>query len=174
MTSDEEIQEEILGELCELFEEKPGNLDLDGQSVVENVKDSLGVDENEVVYNIKRLNDNFVIDHTQTIGGVGMISLEVRGIEKYEELSENNVVPSKDIRRVINLLYKNERDSPQSPALSRDELLDETDLSENSLDRVIWYIKEKGWADVLTHIGTPWYANAKITAAGRSIHESMQ
>jgi hypothetical protein len=174
MVSDDEIQEEILRILCELFEENPGNMHVNGQSLVDDVKDSLtNVDENEIIYNIERLGDNFTIDHSPSVGGLGTISLEVRGIDRYEQLSGSTVVPADDIEVVLELLYEKERANPQAPALSRDELLDEAGLAENTLDKVVWYLKEKHWADVLTHLGTPWYAQAEITDSGRSAYESI-
>lgn len=174
MPSDNQIQEEILRLLCESFEQNPGTLHISGQSLVDDVTTNLAeVDENAVVYNLERLNDDFAIDYSPSIGGLGTVSLEAGGIDKYQQLSGTIVISPDAIELVLQNLYEEERNNPRNPALSREKLLEKTQLSENSLDKVIWYLKEKYLIDVVTHLGTPWWAQAKITDGGRTAYESI-
>lgn len=176
MVSDAEVQEEILGIMCEAFDENPTTLHITGQSLVNDVRDNLPSinDDDEVIYHIRRLNDDLAIDFSPAIGGVGTVSLKASGIEKYEQLSQNIVVPNEDIVAVLEALFNEERNNPRSPALSRDELLQQTGMAEKDLDKVVWYLKEKYWADVQTYVGKPWYGTSAITESGRRVYENLQ
>lgn len=173
MPTDEDVQEEILGVIIEAFRNQNAMVSLNGQSIIDEVTQSLsGVSDSDVEYQLRRLDDNFQIDFTPTTG-VGLVELEAAGIERYEQLSGDVVVPQNHIKDILELLYEEERDNPRNPSLSRDELLQQTGLSEEELDRAIWYLKEKNFVDARTSIGQPWWHSAQITQSGRNIYEGL-
>lgn len=173
MVDDETIQEKILEEHILSLKEQQWAAPLDGDSVVETVASSLDVDTDEVIYHIKRLDDDFCINHQPTLGGNGTTELKARGVEKYENLSNDVAIPLDDIADVLTRLDDEERDSPRNPSLSRDELLDETDLADEELDVTVWYLYNTGHIEARTSLGTPVWTSAKIERRGRETLKRM-
>ena len=169
MNTDQEVQEAILRELIEEFEEVNGKVLIGVNSIVENLDERESIDENEVRYNLDTLDSEFAIDHSPAAGGNGTIELKHRGILKYEDLSGEAVIPESHQLELLEELDAQKRDQPRNPALSRQELIDETSLTDGELDRAIWFMKEAGQVDALTSIGTPWWSNASIADPGRRI-----
>lgn len=172
MASDEDIQEAILGVVIDEFRDANSMISIGGESIIEEVTGSLtGVSDSDVQYHLDRLNDDFCIDLTKTTGE-GIVELEASGIDTYEELSGDIVIPPGNIDDILEVLYEHERDNPGQPHVSREGLADKTELSEEELDRTIWYMKEKRLVDAQTSIGQPWWHAARITDKGRRIHET--
>jgi hypothetical protein len=167
MSSDEAIQEAILTILCEQFQRAPGTIILNGESVVEDVTDELsGVADEAVIAQFQLLYNERAIDFTQTMGGVGTIELEAGGIEAYERMSGESVIPKEDVDAVIEALAAAD---VEPPTLSRDELLERTELDEDPLDMVVWYLEKEDAVDAQIRVGRPWYASVELTAAGREM-----
>jgi hypothetical protein len=173
MVDDETIQENVLEKHIHSLKEQQWVAPLDADGIIDTVSSDLGVDVEEVVYNIKLLDDNFCIDHQPSIGGNGTTELKTRGVEEYEDLSDDVVVPLDDIAEVLTHLDDEERQSPRSPNLSRDELLDNTDLSEEELDVTVWYLCNTGHIEARTSLGTPVWISAKIERRGRETLKKM-
>lgn len=172
MPSKKQIQRQILRNLCEEFSDNPGYLHFDGTTLVEELEDRLeGVEDTDIIYNIKHLDGDSLISRRPTLGGPGSLQLTPSGIDFYEELSGHTIIPRDVLDSVLELLYEKEHTEPLNPKISRDELLDQTDFSGNEIDRVVWYSVENGWLDALLIADTPWWQTAEITARGRSEHE---
>jgi hypothetical protein len=172
MASDDAIREELLGQLCEMFKESNWHFATGANDLCESAGQNLsGADSDDARYQLKRLSDNFVVDHTPALGGNGTVEITARTIEEYEQLSNTEVVPDDDCVEVLGLLYESERDSPRQPDVTRDEMLDQTSVSDDELDRTIWYLNRKGFIDARTHLGNPPYNSAKITDRGRQTYE---
>lgn len=173
MPDDNEVQEAILEVLCDEFHDQPGLTNITVSSLID-VLESDGYADNEVQYNLDRLDDQFAVDHQGAIGGNGTVKLTYRGITEYENLSDDTVIPGGPQTEVLEELDSEQRSNPQSGNLSREDLLDNTSLSEKQLDKVVWFMKEAGQIDALTHTGTPWWSSASITESGRRILERRQ
>lgn len=168
MASDDDVQEAILEILCNEFHSQPGITNLSAKSIIDRL-DSERYAENDVQYNLNRLDQQHAIDHEGSIDGGGLVKLNYRGIESYEQLSGESIIPDQHQMEVLQELDSEKRKNPQSGSLSRDELLDRTSLSEKELDKVVWFMKEKGQVDAVTHTGDPWWAAASITGSGHQL-----
>jgi hypothetical protein len=168
MASDDDVQEAILEVLCNEFHSQAGITNLSAKSIIDGL-DSEGYAENDVQYNLNRLDQQHAIDYEGSIGGGGLVKLNYLGIESYEQLSGESIIPDQHQMKVLQELDSEKRKNPQSGGLSRDELLDRTSLSEKELDKAVWFMKEKGQVDAVTHIGDPWWAAASITESGHQL-----
>ena len=161
----EEIQEAILAILCEQFERAPGTIILDGESVADDVQAELSsVSDDDVLGSFQLLYNDRKIDFTQTMGGPGTIELEPNGIDAYEELSGETIIPDADVEAVLEALAGEDTEGGE---LGRNELLERTGLDEDALDMAVWYLSKTGEVDAQIRVGRPWYGAVAITEAGR-------
>lgn len=167
---DNQIQEKILGELVNEFQQNPESLSLDTQTVTDSITQNMSdVQDNDVSYNIRMLSDKGVIDHSEVSGGPDSITMKYRTIEEYERLSGDTVIPQNNIDRVLEKLYRQERNNPSQPNLSRNDLKQQTGLSDTELDRTIWYLNAGRYIDAGSN--NQGYTGAKIAQKGRDAYE---
>lgn len=172
MTTDKEVQSEILRTLIDELKKEEWTPVLRADSIEDTVSQKLtNISEDDVRYHIKRLDENFNIDHTPAIGGNGTVELTARGIERYEELTDQEAIPTDHCTEILEILDNHERENPRSPKLQRDDIIDAVDQSESDVNVTIWYLTKGGFVDCLTSIGTPVWHSAEITRSGRAILE---
>lgn len=172
MPSDEDIQEAILSILCEQFQRAPGTIILNGESVVEDVMEEVPSATGEaVIANFQRLYNDRKLDFTQTMGDVGTIELEPAGIDAYQELAGETVIPEPNLDAVLGALDEEGHGRAGEPTLHREDLQAQTELADDPLDMAVWYLQKRGLIDAQVRAGRPWYAGVAITEAGREFVE---
>lgn len=172
MTDNDEIKVEILRVMVESFLDENDTVALRATEIIDEVKGSSGFSEEDIFRSIRQLWEDFVIDYTNTSGD-GVLELKGRSIEEYERISGDKVIPNGHILKIINLLYEAVKENPRKPSVSRSKLLQDTGLSEDELDRAVWYLYEKNFVDATTNLNQPWWEEAQITRSGQRLYERL-
>lgn len=165
MVADEEIRAEILGVVVDEFRNQDSTVSMAQRRVVNEVTHSLNVSKGDVVSHLRRLNDEGLIARRPSFGA-GSVRLEAAGVERYEELTGDTVVPRAAVSGALETLADAERDDPHTPWLSRRDLLARTDVTEGELDRAMWFGTEKQLVDTERGFGSSWQS-ATISHGGR-------
>lgn len=181
--TDEQLQEAILGTLCDEWQDVDRNVRLSLEEITDRVARVLpGGSEGLVRHNVQRLDEEAFVGFERAYETV---SLRARGVAKYQQLSDRKVVPDTQLMEVLEPLYERSRHSPRTPHVSREELLKETYLDEDELDRTIWFLKDVGlslggiyldaggYIDVHTQRSQPWWLSAQINRFGKQLYEEL-
>lgn len=97
-----------------------------------------------------------------------MISARANGIEQYGESNqffldnENNI-------KILSYLINCDNENP-GEYVDSENLKEDIDLSNDEIERNIWYLNEKGQIELMQSIGSTWVA-ARVEPAGRRIYE---
>ena len=165
---DEQIRRAILRKLYTLFEESAAGR-WDGGEFVEELSGEF--DEDEIVYNVHRI-DGELVENRESMGQrVSIISIEPEGIEELHSHGEETILDTEVRYQILEMLYDADRGNPGYAAVSRDELIDQLDADEDTIDQNVWYLRGKGLIEVSSAGGGLFYRRAQITDRGRKRYE---
>ncbi|MFC7072601.1 PQQ-binding-like beta-propeller repeat protein [Halovenus rubra] len=181
--NDDQLKEAILGVLCDEWQRFNRDVRLGFDQITDRVSEVLpGGTEGLVKHNVQRLAEDGYVE----LGPTGeTVFLRARGVGKYQNLSDERVVPDADIIEVLDPLYEQARHHPDHPGMGREELLEEVYLDEDKLDRTIWFLQDvgmdlggiilngAGYIDVVAQGSSPWWISVNINKFGKDLYEEL-
>ena len=167
---DEKIRREILKWLYDRFEEDPN-----GHWTDEGFFEGLSsFDKEDVVYNVERMDGEFVEKEGALGKRIAWIQITPGGIEELHEQVYDTILNADTRYAILEVLYDTDRQNPGLAYLGRDDLLDAVDVSEDEIDQNVWYLKEKRIVETSGAGGGLFYHRVKITKRGSERHEQYE
>ncbi|WP_089649736.1 toll/interleukin-1 receptor domain-containing protein [Halobacterium hubeiense] len=168
MATRSEILETVLEVVHEAWEDNPFS-PLDGDSVGDEVRDRLDedIDHNTLHRVLQDMDSQLFIEHTAALGSLGTVSPRVKGIEKYSE-SNRSSLDKQNYLKILEYLIDVDNENPGEYVDSED-VREEVDLSDEEIERNIWYLNQKGQIELMQALGSTWVA-ARVKPAGRRIY----
>lgn len=171
MAKRNEIIEAILEVVYESWEHNPFST-FKGDSVGDEVRDRLDedIDHKTLHHIMQEMDSQFLIEHTAAIGSLGMVSARAKGIEQYSK-SNQSFLDDQNHIKILEFLIDEDDNNPGEYVNSED-LNEGIGLSDEEIERNIWYLNEKGQIELMQSIGSTWVA-ARVEPAGRRIYEEV-
>lgn len=163
--SDSKIRDELLRAAVEDWLEKdnPFSDIVFKDGLVKEVTERLDeVDRNDVEYVWKLMTEE---GYFRKRGKSRRIT--AKEIEEAETLGLNTPLDKEVQNDILRVLADVERKNVNRPKISRDELIDRLNHSQESIDYNLFYCRSKGWADVDVYISSNPWEDAEITRFGR-------
>ena len=164
---DEKIQREILKWAYARFEENPTGF-WRGNGLFESLDH---FDQKDIVYNVNRMDGQFIENNPSMSNPVDMIQMEPAGIEELYSHGYETILESDTRYHILAVLYQKVREEPGRGYVGRDDLLNEIDAGEDEVDQNIWYLKEKRLVETSGGGGGLFYHRVKITQRGSDRYE---
>lgn len=164
--TDAKIRDELLLVAVEdwLEQDNPFSDIVFKDGLVEEVTERLGhgVDRNDVEYVWKRMTEE---GYFRKRGKSRRIS--AKEIDEAEQLGLETPLDEDVQNEILRVLAEAERENVNQPKVSREDLIDELDYDEDSIDYNLFYCRSKGWTDVDVYISPNPWEDAEITRFGR-------
>lgn len=167
---DEKIRREILNWLYDRFEENPNGYWTD-EGFFEGLS---SFDKEDVVYNVERMDGEFVEKEGALGKRVAWIHITPRGIEELHEQGHETILGTDTRYAILEVLYEADRQNPGFAYLGRDDVLDAVDASDDEIDQNVWYLKEKRIVETSGGGGGLFYHRVKITKRGSERYEQYE
>ncbi|PHQ44022.1 hypothetical protein Z052_00890 [Halorubrum sp. C191] len=166
-----EIIETVLEVVYETWEDNPFGT-FEGDSVGDEVRNRLDddIDHKTMHHVMQDMDSEFLIEHTGAMGSLGMVSARANGIEKYGE-SNQSFLDNQNYLEILEYLIDVDDENPGEYVNSED-IREDVDLSDEEIERNIWYLDKKGQIELMQAIGSTWVAT-RVEPAGRRIYEEM-
>ena len=164
-----EIRQAILDTLYSNWKREPFAM-FSGDDIEEQVENQLDESvEFETMHHILQgLDRESLIEHSAAMNSLGMISLQVAGLEEYSK-SNHTVIDNNKYIDILEYLVQKDDESP-GQYIDSEEVMENVCLSENEVERNIWYLDKKGYVDLMQALGTTWVAT-RIEPRGRRFYE---
>ena len=167
------LQDAILGVIYENTANDPfAHFTTD--SILEEAANNLGedVEENEIEYALRRLDEEFLVDYSPALNSRGSIRITPRGVEEYNT-TNSTFLKTENWYSVLEYLQELDKQNPGA-FWRGGSIRDDLEMDDTAVDRNIWYLKEKGLIDVQMTTGDPPYTSIQITRGGRRALESHE
>lgn len=129
-------------------------------------------DDSDIKYALRRLDEEYLVDHERAIGGRGTITLTPNGVDEYNKRN-TSFLKTENWVAVLERLQELDRESG-GRYLDGENLRDMLDMDNVSIDRNIWYLEKKGLIDVKRTHGDPPYGFLRINKMGRQTLKNHQ
>ena len=132
---------------------------------INQIEDILDVDSREAQDVWQLFKDRYV--HPRPTKNSDLLSH--KSIERVDELRDDVPVDEDLQEELIDNLYDYYLDNASRPAVERDQLLDDFDVSETKIDLNLFILRTAGWVETNTQvgIGDAGYASVELTDIGR-------
>ena len=117
------------------------------------------------------MDDEHLIDYSPSMGSLGMISYQPGGIEKYNQ-SNNTFLDEEYYIDILGYLVEEDNQNPQR-LVKREDVINNIELSEEEIERNIWYLYKKKQVDLMQAIGSTW-VGVQIEQFGRRVFEDYE
>jgi len=165
---DDKIRREILKWLYEEFEGSP-NSSIEGERFLEALTEDF--DEEDVVYNVERMDGEFLEKQGAMGTRIALINIAAKGIEELHSEGYSTLLETEARYDILEILYEADRKNPGFAYISRSDMVNEVGAVENEIDQNIWYLKEKRLVETRTGGTDSFYSSAGITDRGSKRYE---
>ncbi|WP_237076807.1 phospholipase D-like domain-containing protein [Natrialba magadii] len=167
---DKKIQREILKWLYERFNDDPLT-EWGGNEIFESLSE---YSREDIIYNVERLNGEFLENEPTMSSKVARIQITPAGIEELYSQGYETILESDTRYEILRVLYQAIREDPGWGYIDRDQLIAEADANEDEVDQNIWYLKEKRFVETRGGGGGLFYHQIKITQSGSERFEQFE
>jgi len=166
---DDKIQREILKWLYQRFEDEPWT-EWGGKEIFDSLSE---YSREDIIYNVERLNGEFLQNEPSMNSKVARIQITPTGIEELYSQGYETILELETRYEILRALYRAIREDPGWGYIDRDELIAEADADEDQVDLNIWYLKEKRFVETRGGGGGLFYNKVKITQRGSERFEQF-
>lgn len=164
---DDKIRREILKWIYERFEEKPHS-QWRGQGLLDALE---SFDHENIIYNVNQMDGSFLENNPSMGTSIDLLRITPDGIEELHKQGYPTILDSEIRYKVLEVLYQAVRENPGRGFVSREDLLEHVDASEEQVHQNIWYLKEKRIIETSGGGGGHFYHRAKLTQRGNERYE---
>lgn len=136
------------------------------EGLIESVTEQLGddVDRNDVEYVLKLLTESGYFRKRNNSRRI-----TAKEIDEVEEAGLDTPMDNEVQTDILRALAEAERENVSNPEVSREDLIEQLDYDEDSIDYNLFYCRSKGWTDVDVYISSQPWEFAEITRFGRDM-----